>query len=706
MFISSPGDLAPERALIRNIVEGTADEPVSGPSIKFKVLGWETLDRTEELRTQGRINELIDQADIVFVMLYRRWGQAAPDSFYSSYTEEEYFWARARQAICAKPRVVLCFKSFESDGSDSRFVDDVRKIKSFQRQVEAEHTRLYYQFVGSGELEAIVREVLSRETERQPSEGKQNAPPASRSTNEAGLPSFFDNRAPDFSPLAFSVGLPLQVRSTPTRLESETVELNWVTTASDFYTTGKNTEARNALARVARETESTVVLEAVVDVCQSRGETSLARSAIERWLALAVKLEDEKPLFIAHHRMAELYLDEGHLDLADRHFKAAVEIASRHNDDHVLRGLLYGCINQCLHRGRLKDACDGAALLMAQESKEEGVERVIAMKTLRANVFAEIGQTKEAEATFRDALKLLPPNAHNVAGPLYGNYSAMLRRLRRHAESHSAAESSLRAYRAAGSKHGELTAELVLATIELAMKQTDLARSRLEMVLFSAENLGFRSLEAKAAGNLGVLLSQSGNEDLALKLHHRSLELHMRLGHRGAVARDCANLGASYVRREEFRVGAGWYLHGYEINKLSGRPEGEAICLAGAARCLVQLREGEQAVRCASLALSRSLDSANANLAKDVLDTLLDVLRRMEDQVRAFTFAKSFAAELGARSAWPEAGRLWLRCAEASVLTSTADAIDSLVQSKQCYERAGDVASARFVADRIRALLK
>src|SRR5205823_5438371 len=90
VFLASPGDLAVERRAFKDQIEllnlGFGD----GARIRFECLGWEDALAITGRRPQAVINRDVDCCDVFILVLFRRWGQPAPDSPYSSYTEEEF----------------------------------------------------------------------------------------------------------------------------------------------------------------------------------------------------------------------------------------------------------------------------------------------------------------------------------------------------------------------------------------------------------------------------------------------------------------------------------------------------------------------------------------------------------------------------------------------------------------------------------------
>ncbi|MEL7237852.1 MAG: DUF4062 domain-containing protein, partial [Planctomycetota bacterium] len=87
VFIASPGDLAVERRAFKDQIDELNDGYGIGAKVKFTPLGWEDAISTVGRRPQGVINQDIDACDVFILVMWRRWGQKAPDAApYESYT--------------------------------------------------------------------------------------------------------------------------------------------------------------------------------------------------------------------------------------------------------------------------------------------------------------------------------------------------------------------------------------------------------------------------------------------------------------------------------------------------------------------------------------------------------------------------------------------------------------------------------------------
>ena len=96
VFIASPGDLVVERRAFKEVIDELNRGFGRGARVTFDPLAWEDALATTGRRSQSVINHDIDACDVFVLVMWRRWGQEAPDAVpYSSYTEEEIYRAVA-----------------------------------------------------------------------------------------------------------------------------------------------------------------------------------------------------------------------------------------------------------------------------------------------------------------------------------------------------------------------------------------------------------------------------------------------------------------------------------------------------------------------------------------------------------------------------------------------------------------------------------
>lgn len=145
VFIASPGDLAPERSVFKEIIDTLNSGFGDGAGVQFVPLGWEDILATTGRRAQSVINREVDRCDLFVLVLHRRWGQDAPDSEYSSYTEEEYYRAYHRWKKTKKPEVLVFFKNVD-EASLADPGPQLQKVIDFRRGLESSRRVLIRRF--------------------------------------------------------------------------------------------------------------------------------------------------------------------------------------------------------------------------------------------------------------------------------------------------------------------------------------------------------------------------------------------------------------------------------------------------------------------------------------------------------------------------------------------------------------------------------
>ncbi|MFV1883932.1 MAG: DUF4062 domain-containing protein [Balneola sp.] len=145
VFIASPGDLAKERNLFRETIDDLNGGFGDGAGVEFEPLGWEDTLATTGRRSQSVINQEVDRCDVFILTLFRRWGQDAPDSEYSSYTEEEFHRALARWEKEGAPEIFVFFKRVDP-ASEADAGPQLKKVMAFRRQLEESRKVLYHYF--------------------------------------------------------------------------------------------------------------------------------------------------------------------------------------------------------------------------------------------------------------------------------------------------------------------------------------------------------------------------------------------------------------------------------------------------------------------------------------------------------------------------------------------------------------------------------
>jgi hypothetical protein len=145
VFLASPGDLAPERKVFKEKIDALNAGFADGAGVKYIPLGWEDVLATTGRRTQAVINKEVQRCDLFILALHRRWGQEAPDSDYSSYTEEEFQLAFDRWKKTKAPEVLVFFKTVDS-ASVADPGPELKKVLAFRKKLEQEKVTLIRNF--------------------------------------------------------------------------------------------------------------------------------------------------------------------------------------------------------------------------------------------------------------------------------------------------------------------------------------------------------------------------------------------------------------------------------------------------------------------------------------------------------------------------------------------------------------------------------
>lgn len=156
VFIASPGDLAVERRVFKDVIDELNAGFGDGASVKFVALGWEDTLATTGRRPQSVINKDIDRCDVFILALHRWWGQEAPDAKpYTSYTEEEFHRALDRWRKTGTPEVFIFFKHVDA-ASMADPGPQLKKILAFRKSLEESREVLYHFFADEKEFRRAV----------------------------------------------------------------------------------------------------------------------------------------------------------------------------------------------------------------------------------------------------------------------------------------------------------------------------------------------------------------------------------------------------------------------------------------------------------------------------------------------------------------------------------------------------------------------
>ena len=162
IFLASPGDLATERKLCRDIVRKFNEEQANETGVHFMVRGWEGVPPGLG-RPQGKINPHLDECDFMVLILGMRWGSPpAIDGPYSSGTEEEF--GRCIELLASSDAdmrdLAVIFKTIDPE----RLQDagpHLEKVINFRSRLEKSKALLFATYDSEPSLEGALLGILT-----------------------------------------------------------------------------------------------------------------------------------------------------------------------------------------------------------------------------------------------------------------------------------------------------------------------------------------------------------------------------------------------------------------------------------------------------------------------------------------------------------------------------------------------------------------
>lgn len=297
VFIGSPGDLAVERRAFRDCIVELNKDFGEGADVEFEVLGWEDTLATTGRRNQGVINQEIDRCDVFILTMHLRWGQDAPDSEFSSYTEEEFHRALKRFNGTGRPEIFVILKKI----SASRMADPgpkLQQVLDFRRELEKTKAILYREYSGRTQfgdevnrhLKAYARGELplpdetAREIVVLPAESVQAVREAKEeATRERERAENATRRAEAANELAEAQ----KQRAEALEAKREELELQLAERAAQAALDGHVEEARQTFSQLTESTTDLSILYLAYSFYRRIGDLDVAEKLCERRLAVS-----------------------------------------------------------------------------------------------------------------------------------------------------------------------------------------------------------------------------------------------------------------------------------------------------------------------------------------------------------------------------------------------------------------------------------
>lgn len=158
VFLASPGDLAEERKVAKEIVDEINSQLAPALGYQVELVGWEdTLPGVG--RPQEIINRDLDGCDFFVGMLWKRWGTPPGVESYTSGFEEEFNRAMSRNAKEGRPEISLLLRDLDV-ASLADPGDHLKKVIAFKEQVFAEKKLLCGTFADMRDFESKFRKCI------------------------------------------------------------------------------------------------------------------------------------------------------------------------------------------------------------------------------------------------------------------------------------------------------------------------------------------------------------------------------------------------------------------------------------------------------------------------------------------------------------------------------------------------------------------
>lgn len=508
VFIASPGDLSVEREAFKNVIDDLNIGFGDGAGVEFKALGWEDTLAVTGRRSQAVINQEVDRCDVFVLALNRRWGQEAPDSPYSSYTEEEFHRALDRWKKDGAPEIFVFFKDIDP-ASMADPGPQLVKVLEFRKRLEETRVVLYHGFVDEHQFSAEISKHLR-------AFAKGDLPKTGAVREQVILPlnvieEIEKERAE--KALALAVAEEARNKAEAAATRAEALALEFAERAAKAAMDGKLEEARQDFALAVEGTTNLRILYLAYEFYYRTGNLKSAEEMAERWLSVSGRETESAETAAAYSNLGTIYRTRGNLDGAEKMYRSALAVNEKLGR---LRGTAgaYGNLGILYDQRGDLDAAEEmqrkALELSEQVNWSEGLANAYGNLGL---IFEQRGDLDEAEKMHRKALEI--EERHGLILGMatdYGNLGLIYR------------------------TRGDLD------------EAENMHRKALEI----EEKLGHIEGMASEYGNLGVIYYLRGELDEAEKLNRRSLEIEEKLGRLMGMASSYWSLALIAADRGDF----------------------------------------------------------------------------------------------------------------------------------------------------------
>jgi len=580
VFIASPGDLVAERNIFRQTIERLNAGFGDGCNVEFEALGWEDTLASTGRRNQGLINRNIDQCDVFILAMYRRWGQEAPDSPYSSYTEEEFHRALELWKKEQKPEIFVFFKRIDP-ASEADPGPQLEKVLKFKRQLEDSRQVMHRTFADETAFADEIDTHLRAFT-------RGDIPVVDAAISIVLLP--LDALAEVEKAKALVSQKIREAKDAhdekyEAHLKIEALQLQSAEDAAALSLEGKIEFARQRFAQLVAETSNIRILDLAHEFYTRTGDIDTAFYVIEKWLNISGVNEISENTAVAYVKLGALYDNSGEFDKAHDMYTKALEI------NEVL-----GC-----KRG------------MASVYGNLGI------------LYATIGERDKAHDMYTKALEINEAldNRKGMAAN-YGNLGILYQNRGKLDEAHIMYSKALEIEQAFGRKDGVAIQYGNMGNLHLSRGEFDKAYDMYTKSLEIDTSIDRKEGIAANYGNLGILHLNLGELDEAHDMFVKALEIEKAMARKEGMATQYGNLGNLYLTLAEHDKGLDMLLKALDINQTIGRKEGVAIQYTNLGILYANLGELDKArSMCAkAFALFVDLESPHAEKLTAMLNDL------------------------------------------------------------------------------------
>ncbi len=525
VFIASPGDLAVERRAFKDKVTELNNGFGRGADVVFDPLGWEDALSQVGRRSQAVINRDVDACDVFVLVMWRRWGQEAPDAVpYSSYTEEEFYRALARFEKTGSPVIFVFFKHIDP-GQMADAGPQLTKVLEFRKKLEQTRTVLYRSFVD----DAIFREEVDRHLvayargEVTPPGGIVHVPviPDSiaaevdkhKTEAQRAIAELAKLKAEAVQAQQEAEAAKAQAKDATTRAEAaeQLVEaklarrsIDLAEKAAKAALDGRIEEARQDFAKALDGTTNLQVLYLGYEFFQRIGELDEAERLMRRWLSISGPDAQTADSAEAYGNLGLIEKTRGNLDVAEIYHTKSLTIEKKLGRQRAMADQ-YGSLGLIeITRGNLDVA-------ETYHRKSLTIEEKLGRQRGMADQYGNLGLIEEARGNF-DAAEIY-------------------------------LKKSLTINRKLGRHKGIATQYNNLGLIEQSRGNLDVADAYLKKALVINEKIGRQQGIAIQYGNLGVIELARGNLDAAEAYIKKALAIDEKLGEQEGIATDYFSIG-------------------------------------------------------------------------------------------------------------------------------------------------------------------